>query len=336
MLVTENASLQNLNTFRARARARFLVEVKDARDINDFIGSVTNFDHPKMVLGGGSNILFTKDYDGCIVRPMIKGIKKISEDRSTIKIRAGAGENWDSLVQYCVENGYGGIENMSWIPGTVGAAPVQNIGAYGMEVGSVIDTVDAIDLESGKRMHYSNRQCKFSYRNSIFKTTLKGRVIITHVTFILHKNPQLAVGYKDLEIELSKYEEVNLKVIRTAIIAIRQRKLPDPELLANAGSFFKNPEVSTKTIESLRDRYSEMPHFESKKGMYKVPAAWLIEQCGWKGRREGNIGTFEKQPLVIVNYGSASGSEILAFSEKVRQAVKEKFGILLETEVNIL
>lgn len=336
MKVTENTSLSALNTFHIDIRTKYFIEVSDVHDIRDFIGSDLYAIQPKMILGGGSNMLFTRDFNGCMIRPLVKGIEVLSEDAGSVIVRAGAGENWDDFVGYCVESGWSGIENLSFIPGTVGASPVQNIGAYGMEVKDSVITVETVDLESGKTKNYSNKQCRFSYRNSIFKSELQNRVLITHVTFHLRKNNRFTTTYHDLNKELDQYPETNLKNIRSAVITIRKKKLPDPEVLANAGSFFRNPVVSNTKLDSLKLFYPRIPHFMDDDGNIKLSAAWLIEHCGWKGRRIKKAGTYKKQPLVIVNYGGATGNEILNLARKIQQSVMNHFAIRLEPEVNIV
>jgi UDP-N-acetylmuramate dehydrogenase len=334
--VSENTSLLMRNTFRVDAKTRYLVEVTDIEDIKNYIGSELHAIQPKMVLGAGSNVLFTRDFDGCIIQPVMKGVEIISESAEFVILNVGAGENWDDFVAYCVEKGWGGIENLSGIPGTAGASPVQNIGASGMEVKDTIVEVETINLESGIIKQYNNQQCRFSYRNSIFRSGLKNREIITHVVFKLRKDHAFVTSYHDLNKELDHYPEINLKNIRNAIIKIRQRKLPDPGILANAGSFFKNPLIDKKKLDTLKTLYPNMPCFEDADGNIKLSAAWLIEHCGWKGRRIGKTGTYHKQPLVIVNYGGASGTEILKFAQKIQHAVLNDYNIRLEMEVNIV
>jgi UDP-N-acetylmuramate dehydrogenase len=288
------------------------------------------------VLGGGSNILFTGDFDGLILRPVITGIEITGETDGEVWVRAGAGENWDNFVKYCVDNGYGGTENLSLIPGTVGASPVQNIGAYGVEIKDIVERVEAVRLEDGRQVSLNTAECRFSYRDSIFKHELKDRMIITHVTFRLSKNHALHTHYSDLEKELGKYPEISIATIRKAIISIRRNKLPDPEILGNAGSFFKNPFISREQAGSIRKHYPAMPGHAYADGTVKLSAAWLIEQCGWKGKKLGETGTYKRQPLILVNYGSASGDEILKCALKIQKSVMNNFAIRLEMEVNIL
>ena len=336
MKIYEQASLLGLNTFHVDAFTRYLAELSDEDDIRRFLGSTLNDVQPKIIMGGGSNILFTNDFKGCIIRPLINGIEIVSENREFVVLRVGAGIIWDEFVNFSVEHGYGGIENLSYIPGTVGAAPVQNIGAYGAEIKNTVDTVEAIDISDGTLKVYSNIQCRFSYRSSIFKSKLTNKAIITRVTFRLSRNHNYALNYNGLRKEMEQFSETNIKNIRTAIISIRKRKLPEPGLFANAGSFFKNPFVNAKQLDSLRKRHSNLPFFMEPDGTIKLSAAWLIEQCGWKGKKVGSTGIWEKQPLVIVNYGGASGHDILQFAQKIKHDVMNNFGIRLETEVQII
>jgi len=336
MVIKENISLLKLNTFRVNARARYLAELNGAEDFLKFLDSDYGAIRPRVILGGGSNVLFRGDFEGCIIKPEIKGIELVSISDDFVEIRAGAGENWDDFVSYCVEKGYGGLENLSYIPGTVGAGPIQNIGAYGMEIKDSIISVECIELETSNLLKFLNSQCRFSYRNSIFKSELKNMVLITHVTFRLNRHPVPVTGYSDLLRELENYPHKGIKEVRSAVIDIRKRKLPDPIELPNAGSFFKNPYVDRHFIKSLQQKYERVPSFDDGQGNIKLSAAWLIEQCGYKGRREKDTGTHVNQPLVIVNYGNATGEEILTFAAKIQGAVRTKFAIDLEKEVNII
>jgi len=334
--VKENVSLLHLNTFQLDVKAKYLIELHHTDEISGYLNSDWSGIRPRLVLGGGSNILFTGDFEGLILRPLITGTEITGETDGEVWIRAGAGEDWDNFVKYCVDNGYGGTENLSLIPGTVGASPVQNIGAYGVEVKDIIERVDAVRLEDGMPVSLKAAECRFSYRDSIFKRELRDKMIITHVTFRLSKNHVLRTQYADLEKELNNYPENNIATIRSAIISIRRNKLPDPSILGNAGSFFKNPFISREQANSIRKHNPGMPGHACANGTIKLPAAWLIEQCGWKGKRLGETGTYKRQPLIIVNYGKARGDEILRCALKIQKSVMNNFAIRLEMEVNIL
>jgi UDP-N-acetylmuramate dehydrogenase len=295
------------------------------------------FSNAFFVLGGGSNVLFAGNYDGCIIHPAIDFIRKVEETDDAVVIEAGAGTKWDSFVRYCVENNYYGVENLSHIPGTAGAAPVQNIGAYGAEAASIIHTVRYFDIDSNTFKSVSNPQCQFGYRSSIFKHTLKNKAVITAVKFILKKNAALQTHYGALEEELSRLGAgITLQTVRQAIINIRSAKLPDPTVLGNAGSFFKNPVVSADKAQELQGLYPAIPIYADSSGKAKVSAAWLIEQCGWRGKRIGNVGVHPQQALVIVNYGNVTSCEILAFAQNIADDVSLRFNIKLEREVCIV
>ena len=335
MIIQEKVSLSQYNTFGVDSYAKYMAFPATTDEIISLLKGQYNEYNPKVVIGSRSNILFTKDFDGLLIHPEIKGIEIIKQTRDFIHVRAGCGENWDDFVRYCVDNDWGGIENLSLIPGTVGASPVQNIGAYGVEVKDVIEKVEAVMFESAKKRVFTANECNFGYRDSIFKHELKHKCIITHVTFRLTKQHFFRTQYPDLEKELDNYPDTTIQNIRNAIITIRRNKLPDPEQLGNAGSFFKNPIVDEQKANEIRRFYPKMPAYKSGDNKFKLSAAWLIETAGWKDRKINNVGTYKKQPLVIVNYGHASGQEILEFAKKIQQAVQQKFAIMLEPEVNI-
>ena len=332
---SENYSLIRHNTFGIDARAKFFFEFTELEDLLVFLNSNESLKEEKLiVIGEGSNILFLNDFDGLVIHPNIPGIQIVKEDRQNIWLEVGAGEVWDELVQYAVDFGFGGIENLSLIPGSVGAAPVQNIGAYGQEVGSVVDKVKGFDLNRKVTLEFSAEQCEFGYRSSIFKNTLKSSFIITSVVFKLEKFPEFILSYGQVEEKAKEKGEVNLSTIRKAVIDIRQSKLPDVKELGNAGSFFKNPEVDSDFAEKLKIQFENIPVYPAKNGKAKLAAGWLIEKSGWKGIRDGEVGVHEKQALVLVNYGNATGQQIFDFSSKIKQSVFEKFGVELEREVN--
>jgi len=332
---SENYSLKQHNTFGIDARAKFFFEFTEPDDLMVFLNSNERLKEEKLiVIGEGSNILFLSDFDGLVMHPNVPGIQIVKEDRQNIWVEVGAGEVWDELVQYAVDFGFGGIENLSLIPGSVGAAPVQNIGAYGQEVGSVVEKVKGFDLITKLTREFSTGQCEFGYRNSIFKNTLKSSFIITSVVFKLEKFPEFVLNYGQVEEKAKERGEVNLSTIREAVIEIRQSKLPDVKELGNAGSFFKNPEVDSDLAEKLKIQFENIPVYPAKNGKTKLAAGWLIEKTGWKGVREGEVGVHEKQALVLVNYGNATGKQIFDFSTKIKQSVFEKFGVELEREVN--
>ncbi len=334
--IKENFQLLAYNTFQVAALARYFFEFSDIPAIQEFLSSELSEIRPCFVLGGGSNVLFTKNFEGIILHPQIKGHAKTAEDGDSVFVRAGAGEEWDGFVAWCVTNGWSGIENLSLIPGTVGASPVQNIGAYGVEVKDFILSVEAIRIEDGKEINLTAQDCRFSYRDSIFKKELKDKVIITHVNFRLNKNHNFVTTYPDVEHELNNYPETSLRAIREAVITIRRNKLPDPSVTGNAGSFFKNPVISREQAASLRRFYPNMRGFESSDGSVKLSAAWLIEQCGYKGAKRGKAGTHKKQPLIIINRDGATGEEIYRFALRIQKAVMNHFAIRLEMEVNVL
>jgi len=334
--IKENFSLKNYNTFGIEAKCHFFVECSSVDELSNFIIEHQKQDLPLMILGGGSNVLFTQDFDGYILRPYIKGIDVIEESENDILVKVGAGEDWDEFVEYCVEKGWGGVENLSLIPGNVGTCPIQNIGAYGVEVKDVIEEVESLEINNLKRYTFKNADCNFGYRDSIFKRNLKGKQIITHVSFRLKKRPVFMLNYGSLTEELSKFNELSLINIRKAVIDIRESKLPDPKEIGNSGSFFKNPVIDEIYAKELKQEYENIPMYNQGNGTVKVPAGWLIENAGWKGYRKNDAGVHDKQALVLVNYGNASGKEIYDLASEIQQSVKTKFNINIEMEVNVV
>lgn len=333
----ENHSLKPHNTFGVESTARYFYEFTEVGDLDNFFESgLVSRDLPLLVLGGGSNILFVNDFEGLVLHPNIPGIKNIKEDRQYIWLESGAGELWDDFVKYCIDLDLGGVENLSLIPGTVGAAPVQNIGAYGQEVADVIELVKGYDLDLKRIVEFSAGQCEFAYRDSIFKRNLKNRLIITSVVFRLDKFPEYNLSYGQLEENVKLLGKPTLNNIRKAVIHIRSSKLPDVKKLCNAGSFFKNPVVNAETAEKISSAFPKMPCYSVSSEKVKLAAGWLIEKSGWKGYRKNDAGIHDKQALVLVNYGNATGKEIFELSEKIRRSVFEKFGITLEREVNCI
>jgi UDP-N-acetylmuramate dehydrogenase len=329
-------SLKRYNTFGLNYRSEQFVSVKSENEAIKMIVQIAANDRPILILGRGSNILFTEDYKGTIIHPHITGITIEEKHDDYIIASAGAGVNWDDFVEWATENGFGGVENLSLIPGSVGAAPVQNIGAYGVEVKDTIEKVRAISLEDASVREFTRDECRLDYRSSIFKKELKGRYLITRVYFKLATSPSLNLIYGSLADEVTRLGSASLKNVRDAVINIRKNKLPDPEIIGNAGSFFKNPVVDMSTAETLRKRYPQIPCFVDLSGGIKLAAGWLIEQCGWKGKRSGNAGVYDKQALVIVNYGDADGKEIFDLSEEIRKSVWYRFEVELEREVEVI
>ncbi len=317
------------------ARAEALLELTDAAQL-PLIAADAYLPKPFHVLGGGSNVLLTGPVKGTVILNRIRGIAMVKEDANAVWLRTGAGEVWHEVVLHAIGNGLGGIENLALIPGTVGASPIQNIGAYGMEVKDTIDEVEAWDWEEGALRRFSNEACRFGYRDSIFKGPLKGKVVVTAVIFRLSKNPVLHTDYGAIRDELAAMgAEPSVSSIAQAVINIRRSKLPDPAVIGNAGSFFKNPTIEAEQYEELRAAHPAIPAYPVLDGRIKVPAGWLIEQCGWKGRRLGDAGIHAKQALVVVNHGRATGGELWALSEQILKDVKARFGIELEREVQV-
>ncbi len=337
MTILENISLKNLNTFGLEAKARYFVETISEEELKEAI-SYDLFKHAsKLVLGGGSNILLTADFDGLVIKISIPGIKIIEEDKDAVFIEAGAGVVWNYLVHFCVERNFGGIENLSLIPGTVGAAPIQNIGAYGQELKDVLYLLKGISISEVKEKTFQNDECKFDYRDSIFKNELKGKFIVTSIILRLSRNPKLNLSYGSVKDEIEKLnlKQITVRDVSNVISNIRRRKLPDPAVTGNAGSYFRNPEVDEIKFLKIKEDFPDVIAHKQVNGNYKIAAGWMIEKCGWKGKRIGNTGSHAKQSLVIVNYGGAEGKEILMLAGKIKNSVKQKFDIVLTEEVNI-
>ncbi len=337
MIIKENHSLGNLNTFGIEACARGYVEVSTKESLHELLSDNKILSGSHLILGEGSNILFTDDYEGTIIRMMIKGREIVGRKEGQIFLKVMAGEVWDDLVAYCVDRGWGGLENLSLIPGQVGSSPIQNIGAYGTELEAHVDSLEAYDKQEGKLTVFNHEDCQFSYRNSYFKSSGKHRFVITSVTFKLDEEPVINTHYGSVAQELEKMGISNPTIsdVREVVCSIRRSKLPDPDVLGNAGSFFKNPVVSVKNYQVLKTNYPELVAYPAGKDM-KLAAGWLIDKAGWKGFRQGDAGVHDKQALVLVNHGKATGKEILSLAYNIRDSVKEKFGVTLEPEVNIM
>lgn len=331
-------NLARNNTFGIRATCRRFVEPETAQELREFLSAISDADRPLLIIGGGSNLLLTADYPATVLHPCIKGIEVVEDCADHVVVRAGCAEEWDSLVALTVGNGWQGAENLSLIPGEVGATAVQNIGAYGAEVKDIICSVEAIDVETLEQVCLQPDDCAYGYRYSRFKDEWKGRYVITHVSYRLSKSSRPNLDYGRLRplLEAQGIYEPTLQDVRDAVVAIRREKLPDPAVEGNAGSFFINPTVGRERMEELLHTYPGMPHYPIEQGIERVPAGWLIEQCGWKGRTLAKAGVHGKQALVIVNKGGASGQEILNLARAIMADVEKKFGILLRPEVNIV
>jgi UDP-N-acetylmuramate dehydrogenase len=335
--VHENFSLKNLNTFGVEASARWYVEINTEQELTDLFAEEKWRTVNKLVLGGGSNMLFTRDFDGLVLKINIRGLR-YSEDTDHVMVYAGAGEVWHTLVRYCVDREFAGLENLSLIPGSVGASPIQNIGAYGVEVQDVFHSCRAFEISSGEVKTFSKEDCRFGYRDSVFKTDLKGQYIITEVVYRLSTTPNLNTTYGAIEDELQKRQisQPTIKDISEVVSHIRVAKLPDPSTIGNAGSFFKNPVITFSKFRQLLSTFPDIVHYLLPDGNVKLAAGWLIEQCGWKGKVAGHTGTWKNQALVLVNHGGATGNEVFALSEEIIKSVEERYNVRLEREVNII
>jgi len=337
MEFTNNISLKNLNTFGINVKCKVYCKVKSKKDVISVINSEEYKNNSHLILSGGSNILFLKDYEGLIIQNEIKGRKIVEEKSESTILRVGAGENWHQFVLWSIKNGLSGLENMALIPGNVGASPMQNIGAYDVEVKDFIVSVEGVNLDTKKSFILKNSDCNFEYRDSIFKHELKEKIIITHVNFELSKTPINNTKYGAIKEEIRSLGlPVSAESICKAVINIRTRKLPNPEVIGNIGSFFKNPVISTSDFLKTQKQFSEIVGYKVSENETKVAAGWLIDQCGWKGYRKGDAGVHKNQALVLVNHGNATGEEIISLSKEIQQSVKDKFKIDIHPEVNII
>jgi len=336
--VQKNVPLKPFNTFGIDVKAKHFLRLQNAEALQSILNDDQWRSTPKLVLGAGSNVLFTKDYPGLVIKNELSGIEVIEENKDHIWLQVGAGENWHQFVIHCVENHYSGVENLSLIPGSMGAAPIQNIGAYGVEMRSVFFELEAIELTTGNTVTFNNDDCKFGYRNSIFKNTHKDLYIVCKVTLRLNKQPSLNTSYGIIQQTLNKMDikTPDIKSISDAVIHIRQTKLPDPNKIPNAGSFFKNPLLTKDVFTKLQSQHPEIPHYPAENHQIKIPAAWLIEQCGWKGKRYKNAGVHDQQALVLINHNNANGEDLKNLAKEIQQSVLDRFSVSLIPEVNII
>ncbi len=337
MNIQENVSLKTFNTFGIDAKANRYVNIQSVENLQEILK--TEASKSIFILGGGSNMLLTKDIESLVIHLNLKGIAITEETDDYAIVKAQAGENWHEFVLWCIDQGYGGLENLSLIPGNVGTCPIQNIGAYGNEVKDTITKVEALEIASGKHVSFSNEECKFRYRDSIFKNEEKGKYILTSVSFRLTKNSHhINTSYGAIESYLAAQDikDPSIKDVSDAVISIRKSKLPDPNEIGNSGSFFKNPVISVAQFDELKQKYPDIPSYPISDQEVKVPAGWLIEQAGFKGKRFGDAGVHTKQALVLVNYGNATGKEVYALAQKIQSSIESVFGIHLEIEVNVI
>lgn len=338
MIIQKDIQLKPFNTFGIEATAKYFIEVSSIEQLQEILQNPDYQSTERLILGGGSNMLLTKDFEGLVIKIAIKGFEVVNENEDNIWLKVGAGVVWHDLVLQCVNQNYAGMENLSLIPGTVGAAPMQNIGAYGIEIKEVFEELQALEIATGEIKNFDKAMCNFGYRESIFKHEAKGKYIILNVTFKLNKRPTFHIEYGAIKDTLAEMNisEMSIKSISDAVIHIRQSKLPNPAEIGNAGSFFKNPEIPNSQFETLKAQFPTIPSYPVSDTTTKVPAGWLIEQAGWKGQRFGNVGVHAKQALVLVNYGGGKGEEIKDLSQKIQASVKEKFEIQLSVEVNFI
>ncbi|MCL2596114.1 MAG: UDP-N-acetylmuramate dehydrogenase [Paludibacter sp.] len=337
MNILNNISLLPYNSFGIDVQTKYFADYQSIEQLRELLESDIVKNEKLLHIGGGNNLLFVSYFQGVILHSQIKFIAVTEENDNSILLRVGSGVIWDDFVNYCVINNYCGAENLSSIPSEVGAAAVQNIGAYGAEISDIVRNVETIDIKTLEKQIFTNSQCNYGYRTSIFKNDLKGEKIVTAVEFCLSKKPNFNLNYTNLEQEILKnYSEINLTNIRATIISIREGKLPNPKIMGNAGSFFKNPYIFSKQYERLKKDFPKMPYFPINEDIVKIPAAYLIEQCGWKRKFFGDAGVYEKNPLVIVNQANATSTDILSLAKEIQKSVKKKFDIDLETEVELI
>lgn len=339
LIIEENIDLTPYNTFHVAARARYFVRIQSISELKLLLSEPIYKNNKRLILGGGSNCVFVRDFDGLIIKVETLGIEVLSKSETEIRVKVASGEVWHDFVMHCLSHNWGGVENLSLIPGTVGASPIQNIGAYGVEVKELIESVEGVSLEDGVERTFTNEECKFSYRESIFKHALSKIFFISSITLRLTtKNHRINTSYGGIKDHLDKQNIAvpTIHDVSQSVIAIRKSKLPDPAVMGNAGSFFKNPVITVEQLKKLQVKFPEIPSYNADNQLFKVPAGWLIEKAGWKGKRINDVGVHDKQALVIVNHRDASGEEIFSLSQKIIDDVQEKFNIQLVREVNII
>lgn len=338
MQLQHNISLQPYNTFNISVTSKYFATFTNSNELEEILHFAKSNNEQQLIIGGGSNILFTQNYNGIVAKNSIKGIELINEDENYYYVKANAGEAWHNLVLYCIKNNYAGVENLSLIPGSVGAAPLQNIGAYGIELKDVFYELEALHITDQKLIKFTAKDCEFGYRESVFKNKFKTQFIVLNITLRLNKQPKFNTKYGAIEQELEQMKCTTLSIqnISQAVINIRSSKLPNPKEIGNAGSFFKNPVIDEPLYSSLIQQYPSMPHYAAPNHQHKLAAGWLIEQCGFKGYRKNDAGCHVEQALVLVNYGNATGEEIFDLSSEIITKVQQKFGVILEREVNIV
>ncbi len=336
-MLRENVFLKSLHTFHLPVYSKYLLDIQSEEALVEFLMDNVYSDLPLLVLGGGSNMLFTKDFEGIILRNKVEGVEVLRETEETVLVEVGGGENWHEFVLYCIDKGWGGLENLTLIPGSVGAAPIQNIGAYGVEQKACFRSLSAIHLKTGQKRTFTAKECQFGYRDSFFKRNGKGKYMICRVEYELSKIPQVNTSYGSIRDELAnrKIDQPGIKEVSDVVADIRRSKLPDPDEIGNSGSFFKNPVIPQALFEEIKTQHPDIPSYPAGEGEVKLPAAWLIQTCGWKGERRGDAGVHKRQALVLVNYGDAKGKEIFQLAMDIQKSVEETFKIKLAPEVNI-